>query len=280
MNSFQRRGGDPIPSTLVRALEPPQGAGIAGCGAWTIGRASKQLLTITFFLLILSQSWAEELDCLLCHEKVTSAENVHPAALMGCALCHQDPHGKDKAELSLTAEVPDLCFQCHDAKGFKQEFQHTAVAAGLCTSCHNPHASNATKLLVSIAPALCFQCHDAASFSKRSVHVPVASGACLSCHASHSSSTAAVLKSPIEELCAACHQKESRGTHVLAGLGSGNDHPISTARDPSRPGSAVSCVSCHKPHASDSHLLFATDSLRPKSLCLSCHAKVRIPPQP
>jgi len=57
----------------------------------------------------------------MCHEDLAKARYVHPAAEMSCALCHWDPHAKEKAELSLVQEQPDLCFQCHQTESYSRE---------------------------------------------------------------------------------------------------------------------------------------------------------------
>jgi predicted CXXCH cytochrome family protein len=235
------------------------------------------LVVVSFSLLAVYSSYetvsAAELPCLQCHKSKKAGKVVHSAVEMGCATCHNEPHRNEKPELDLTASVPDLCFQCHDAGMFQKKSVHSAVAAGMCTSCHNPHSSDLEKLLTDTPPGLCYGCHDKGIFTKRVQHGPVADGQCLLCHNPHASDYAYNLSSPVEELCTMCHPDKSSGKHVLAGLGFGDAHPVSGKPDPSREGKQLSCLSCHSPHSSVNKALLVHDGTTTKSLCLLCHKK-------
>lgn len=85
---------------------------------------------------------------------------------MGCKTCHAEidasamPHkSKGKFAKGLSAEVPAHCGTCHEAKLFQGKVVHGPVAAGLCTGCHNPHATDNAGLLVKAPATLCLDCH-------------------------------------------------------------------------------------------------------------------------
>ncbi len=235
------------------------------------------LLALLLFPGIAQWAGAEDLPCLMCHEDLTKAKVVHPAVEMDCAICHADPHAKDTAELSLVQEQPDLCFQCHEKEPFTRRIQHQPAASGMCTACHNPHSSPEARLLRASPPELCFQCHDAKGFTRAVRHAPVAAGKCLTCHEPHAALVGGLLNAPVGELCSGCHRKQSKGSHVLAGLALGGSHPLGRVPDPRQAGRELSCVSCHQAHSSGSRLLFVDDAPNPRKLCLQCHEKVRIP---
>lgn len=195
--------------------------------------------------------YAQELPCLQCHKSKNAGDITHAAVGFGCAICHLSPHEEEKPTLSLLAGSPDLCYMCHDKNSFMKEVQHTAVTAGLCTSCHNPHTGNINKLLVMEGSELCYSCHSRGIFEKKVQHTAVTAGLCTSCHDPHSSENTNVLVKTTPELCYSCHdrgnfEKEVRHTVVEAGL----------------------CTSCHDPHSSD-NFIGLTQPIW--DLCLSCH---------
>lgn len=114
-----------------------------------------------------------------CHAAVAKRSVVHPAAKDG-ASCAEVCHVPAKAETHAFAPIPSdrsvLCFECHDKEKFKAPVAHPPVAEGECTACHDPHASDAPKLLLRGYPrgfyetyagtgyALCLECHSAETF--------------------------------------------------------------------------------------------------------------------
>jgi predicted CXXCH cytochrome family protein len=111
---------------------------------------------------------AQDRDCVQCHADVAAKKVVHAAVQMGCRTCHDQldatsvPHkSMGKAPKGLAAESPALCVKCHDKKLFEGKLVHGPVAAGMCTACHDPHASNNVGLLTKEPAALCLDCHAA-----------------------------------------------------------------------------------------------------------------------
>jgi predicted CXXCH cytochrome family protein len=195
------------------------------------------LLSVLFFSLAFSpfsaDAAATEKTCVECHKKLIAKRAVHPAISQyvrmeqGCPSCHTEPHGRKKAEKSLTEPVPGLCFQCHEKERFSRSNVHPPVAAGDCTVCHDPHAADGSALLVQPLPYLCQSCHDDQKDGK---HILRGSGlgeqhpvqgrkdpsrirrelACTSCHNPHSSNSRSLLPDTVsspQQLCQECHRR-------------------------------------------------------------------------
>lgn len=216
------------------------------------------LIPLLFVLSFFSTSLAAEKSmpvCKSCHKSITPGKVVHPAVDMGCNSCHTQPHDKKaKIPKGLSAESPELCFQCHDKTKFTKKTVHPPVAGGMCNSCHNVHSTDNPKILLSPMPELCYGCHDKAKFENKSVHPPVAGGMCTGCHDPHSSEAGKLLLAKSPELCFKCHNK---------GMFTGKKFGHS-------PVSAGLCTSCHGPHATAAPKLLLSD---PPGLCFNCHAK-------
>lgn len=226
------------------------------------------------------QATAAGLPCLKCHNSKNTGKVVHPAIEMGCSSCHSTPHKNEKPELSLSEEVPGLCFQCHDDSGFKKKSIHTAVAAGMCTSCHNPHSSDNAKLISGNPQELCYGCHDREAFTRATQHGPVAQGECTTCHNPHASDHESNLEYSPDEICLNCHGEEASKGHGLAGLGFGGKHMPGIGKpDPSREGKEIACLSCHNPHSSRHKALLSFEKGEVENLCLKCHKRIYINPE-
>jgi len=99
--------------------------------------------------------------CAECHESASG--HLHaPYAVGDCRLCH-DPHGAARKHL-LTAEVPDLCIQCHPLEDYREGVhpvaRHPMGSQGLtCVSCHQPHGGPFPRYLRWAPEVFCNQCH-------------------------------------------------------------------------------------------------------------------------
>lgn len=240
-----------------------------------------------------------------CHAGLVAAANVH-AATDSCDSCHEalgEPHPqKGKRTFKLTAEPPALCANCHDAIGTKKSV-HSPVSEGMCTTCHDPHASKEAKLLTAPASELCASCH-ADQTSHALLHGPVSAGACASCHLPHESDNAKLLVKAGDDLCFTCHGEvremlAKKNVHPAIESGCTSCHDPHGAAHPkllAEAGAALcyqchdaiaeqvkgpsthaaldtekACATCHSPHATDNaKLLVKTE----KETCLSCHPKV------
>ncbi len=182
---------------------------------------------------------AQEAACLQCHEALTKGKVVHAAVAGGCATCHAAidaavvPHKlTGKIAKGLAAEPPALCYACHEEKGFQGKVTHGPVAAGMCTTCHNPHASDQAGLLTKAPSLMCLDCHTEVkkrphiliAFSgnghplgdekrPRPVADPMRPGkgfSCVTCHEPHRSDFARLTRFDGKAgmgLCQKCHQK-------------------------------------------------------------------------
>ncbi len=130
--------------------------------------------------------------CLGCHEglekTLETATSIHSPtqSVGGCTECH-NPHFSQLPRLQKQTQ-PSLCLKCHDKpvkatdgrmlQDMSQLLKdnpnhHGPIREGSCTLCHQPHASDQTRLLVKAYPpefyapykaeryALCFTCHQA-----------------------------------------------------------------------------------------------------------------------
>lgn len=226
---------------------------------------------VLFFSRASASYAADYSNCTKCHSAKPDLKKkyVHPAVQMGCTVCHTDAHKKGAAtSLGLSAKVPKLCFNCHDNSKFSGKIIHPPVNWGMCTFCHNPHASDNAHLLRARVPKLCYECHK--KFDKKVVHPPVAAGMCLSCHTPHAGPYMALLLKPLNGLCLQCHSNVTKSPHANTFAGG---HPLYIKNNPKNPGHAFTCLSCHNPHDSKWIKLFKYKATDPDGfgLCAHCH---------
>ena len=213
--------------------------------------------TLTSGLFVAFPAAAEE-TCVTaqCHATLLKAKNVHPPT-DSCTTCHESvttPHPqKDKKTFKLTQEPPEVCTNCHDAFG-KKSTVHPPVKDGMCTTCHNPHASDEPKLLAQPVKELCGACHsDKTGF--KFMHGPVSAGDCTACHTPHESDSKSLLLKEGETLCVGCH------VDMQEVLKKKNVHPALSG----------GCTSCHDPHGSAHPKLLSEEGAK---LCFQCHDQI------
>jgi predicted CXXCH cytochrome family protein len=131
--------------------------------------------------------------CLNCHsdfqERIDSDTTVHGALKdrVSCLNCH-NPHSSSEQKLLLNG-TSDLCFKCHNKTIVKDSVRINNIKQIIsraksvhppveddCITCHNPHFSEETALLIADFPSdkyvnsspgnfeLCFMCHDSKLF--------------------------------------------------------------------------------------------------------------------
>lgn len=160
-----------------------------------------------------------------------------------CQACHnKDRMGKPKAEL------PELCFECHEDSQDQYEFLHGPMALGDCKSCHDPHRSKFQNLLVTKTDELCLDCHDGERILGQGIHVAINDQTCADCHHAHGGKDQYFLK---DNTCLGCHQEIDLKKAFVHG-----------------PVAANQCSQCHEDHSSDSDMLLV---LSGKDLCFNCH---------
>lgn len=103
--------------------------------------------------------------CLDCHgaNRVDFQKPFHHPVLEGaikCTDCHS-PHSADKRPLlQLTQGPGDRCVTCHADKKGPFVFEHAPLKVNDCQTCHQPHGSVNTRMLVrSQVRQLCLDCH-------------------------------------------------------------------------------------------------------------------------
>lgn len=169
--------------------------------------------------------------------------NYHPPFRdKDCASCHDEKHLGQ-----LVAEEPQLCYQCHDNNIGKHSFRH-GPAGAYCTSCHQPHKSEAKMLLLNDGEDLCFNCHDSDLVTENSIHENIKKDKCLDCHNPHSSENRFMLQ---KGACYSCHEDKIIDYSFLHG-----------------PVSANYCSTCHESHTSKNENLLVKTG---QDLCLNCH---------
>jgi len=124
-----------------------------------------------------------------------------------------------------------LCSNCHEdlIKAWEaKQYQHAPTAAGDCTICHSPHASNEKFFLHKKTNELCIGCHKEQSSGKHviasyvfgSSHPvdgkinPLKTGdnfSCISCHSPHAGNTKELFAFDAPGgtmgICQTCHKK-------------------------------------------------------------------------
>lgn len=236
--------------------------------------------------------------CQFCHDlsdpKVKRAHGPFPVAQARCEQCH-DPHGSDHKGLAKAVTHPpfaqgrcgschqvnapdprqtilsgkDLCLTCH-AKLAQTDLRrkqiHVPVEAGLCTTCHSPHASALKALLVERERTLCLDCHTEVEErfkTARAAHPEkAADGRCTACHTPHGSDQPNLFAGEPLKVCASCH-----GQHAAL------SHPMGAGIADPRTQKTLDCMSCHDPHGT-AFPAFVTHA-KERQLCVQCHKGLR-----
>lgn len=161
-----------------------------------------------------------------------------------CSECHES-----KFSQRMKGPTTQVCFACHTNFLTKAAVKHTPAESGECMSCHHPHQSVNTNLLLFTGKAACFECHDDFLEKAKVKHAPAESGECLACHSPHVSPHKALLRLAGQALCFECHDdftEKAKFKHTAV----------------------TECSACHKSHHSEEAGLLVTAR---KQLCFECH---------
>lgn len=160
------------------------------------------------------------------------------------------------------------CISCHDAAAASHvKGKHAALDCAKCHSGTEAHLANPGPETRPAKPdaGACQACHikDARRMNWAFSDHGKAGLACADCHGNHAPKTAKIdaaakFKDPASKLCASCHKE------VLARFSMPSHHPVKEG--------ALSCVSCHDPHAGKQTTLAAKTEQ-----CTKCHQSVRGP---
>ena len=180
----------------------------------------------------------------------------------------------DEAQMSIADASENPCMPCHRSM-IKQKYVHGPVGSYSCGDCHTLSTDGMKYPVVKSGAGLCNECHDdkTAEFKQNNyVHGPVAAGICETCHDPHGSSHPKQLIAPVNEVCLGCHVDALKQGHVTRGP-TGEMHPVSGVKDPSRPGKELNCVSCHNPHGEAGRFFLVGGAMSSFELCSTCHEK-------
>jgi predicted CXXCH cytochrome family protein len=230
-----------------------------------------------------------------------------PFAGKQCELCHA-PAKEGKVVLT-SANSKDLCVMCHaeQAKAIDgAKVQHPGAMTADCVDCHNPHASRQPGLPKTDLVDICLTCHtDEADMlkTKNVHHQPAFREGCSTCHEPHGSDNEHLLRAKeVNTLCLECHGPEApepkpvkdqplitifdgkvrlaedylKKVPILP-LKYGTGHPVAghpvanTINVKTKTPVALTCLSCHQPHASVHAGLLIKDQEANMAFCKNCH---------
>ena len=158
--------------------------------------------------------------CLQCHTQGAVAlwhGSTHDNRKLACVDCHAVHLGHQKLLAEPTQQ--QLCTRCHQQiKSALMKPSHHPLREEkmMCTNCHNPHGSQAGKLIAAnTVNDKCYECHA----DKRGPFLwehPPARESCLNCHDPHGSShqPLLVVKPPL--LCQKCHSNQNHPSTLYA----------------------------------------------------------------
>lgn len=229
-----------------------------------------------------------------------------PFEAKACDTCHQP--AKDGKVVLTAASTKELCATCHDEQVKKIESAKVPHpgAQGDCTDCHSPHAGKTPGFIHPDPVSACLTCHtDQAELQKKGhLHQPAFEQSCAICHEPHGGENPKLLRANSQsQLCLECHGPETAPAklekeHLVAifggtvklpenyfrkvpflplkyGLGHPTTrHPVQDVTNPatSKLVAAISCASCHQPHASAQPGLLVKDQANNMDFCKACHA--------
>lgn len=236
--------------------------------------------------------------------------NLHPPfADKQCGTCHEA--AKNGKIVLTAANSKELCVMCHEDKQKAidtAKVQHPGAMTADCTDCHNPHASRQPGLPRTNGVEICLTCHaEQAEMlkTKKIHHQPAFQQACSTCHEAHGGENEHLLRiKEVNVLCLECHGPEApepkllKSQHLIAifdgkvrlpedyfkkvpilplKYGAGHPvegHPVTNTIDTkNRMQVALTCLSCHQPHASAASGLLIKDQETNMAFCKTCHAE-------
>jgi predicted CXXCH cytochrome family protein len=194
--------------------------------------------------------------CVECHASLQEGKYVHTAMSMGCLTCHAIKRDGGITTVTLVAPANQLCFTCHQKSS--DPVQHQPYSEGMCVACHSPHSSNFPAHTLVAEQELCMGCHvrglPKVNTKKKTVAVPW--GVTLTF-------------------------QQMKGWYYI-GLNQAHtaNHPVmkhpvtgpNTALGKSAPD--ITCLSCHRTHASTQSNLRPPQFPNQMALCVSCHTSL------
>lgn len=113
--------------------------------------------------------------------------HVHEA-IRDCTNCHGTGQRVSLApKVNLVAEIPNLCYGCHEGYAALEGWVHGPVTTGDCLLCHEQHKSRNEFLLKAPVPDLCYRCHTPDAVQTVENHGEPSYSHCIDCHTGHAS---------------------------------------------------------------------------------------------
>lgn len=236
---------------------------------------------------LLAAGFADDGNCLWCHEEKAGAGHVRDAGgggKSGCSVCHP-VHGIAGAAADPWKQV---CAKCHgvgdghlhgggggsaerpkDLPLFDAKGRTAAGGAVSCPTCHEPHgapaAAKRTRRPYRPSGFLCTACHraqESVALTPHDLRGIAADAVCEPCHKPHGGGAAAASAeggtTGAGDLgCRSCHRERGLGTPVAEGGHPVNivvvrplppEYPLSGAGPGSRRGGTMTCSTCHNVH--------------------------------
>ncbi len=115
--------------------------------------------------------------------------------LQDCTQCHvSQRRARFSRQVQLIADVPELCYRCHEEQASQRGWVHGPVATGDCLLCHGPHKTKNAFLLTKPAPELCHQCHEPETVGLIENHTESTYSNCIGCHEGHAGASTSLLR--------------------------------------------------------------------------------------
>lgn len=132
--------------------------------------------------------------------------------LNNCTDCHGERRRQTTSrQVQLVAEIPKLCYGCHEEQASLEGWVHGPVATGDCLLCHEPHKSRHEFLLARPVPELCYHCHEPETIHQIEGHADESHAYCIGCHEGHAGTTRHLLKPAfLDRPAAAAYLAEAR----------------------------------------------------------------------
>jgi predicted CXXCH cytochrome family protein len=202
---------------------------------------------------------ASAATCLQCHSDLQKGKYVHTAMSMGCITCHAVENQNGGTRVRLTAASDQLCVGCHTLS--TEKVLHGPYREGLCVACHSPHSSD-------------FPAHTWVS----------AQDTCMGCHTRRLKvdDVKQIVTTPWGQALTLAQMKG--GQYLNLNAAETLNHPVEghpvSGLNTSPKLARVTCLSCHRPHASNYANLLPVGQLasmpdcRTCALCKQCHANM------
>ncbi len=215
------------PTAHGKTMEFAAGPHALTCGTCHAGDLQKHIETADPATVVNQAKQKPEVvaeSCLTCH--VTDKHMMmwrgsqHESAGIGCLSCHS-MHKPSEGKMMARKTQTETCGSCHASERnamlkrsthlFRDERGSVRIQ---CASCHNPHGSQAEKLIsANSVNEKCYSCHQEKRGPFLWEHSPVREN-CINCHSPHGSNNERLLAMRRPQLCQSCHAQQRHQTMV------------------------------------------------------------------